>query len=89
MRGDSVNRRVWFGPLGRWVSRGQVRAFHIFQEDFFLMPVTSVASEARLCQPRIDFKDTETSTPPLYSSILELKERLRRERRIQNNNADE
>lgn len=30
------------------------------------------------------FKSTETSTPPLYSSILELKERPRRERRKKN-----
>jgi len=72
---------VWFGPLGRWVSRGQARAFHVFQEDFFLMPVSSVASEARLCQPRTYFKDTATSAPPLYSSTLELKERPRRDRR--------
>ena len=39
-RGDPVNKRRWSGPLGRWVSRGQIRAFHLFQEK-----VTHVSQE--------------------------------------------
>lgn len=37
------------------------------------MPVSSVASEASLCQPREDFKGTETLILALYFCILELK----------------
>lgn len=76
-RGDPVNKRRWSGPLGRWVSRGQIRAFHLFQEKVTRfsrkMPVSSMASEASLCQPREDFKGTETLILALYFCILELK----------------